>query len=279
MKAALAVALMILANPIDTWIQFSRQQLDKAGLEKVVTKEGAVYWKGGGKRKSETLVLLHGVNDQAGTWFTVVPALARDYRLIIPDLAGHGESEPKSGPITYANLLEQLDAILKRERARNVTLVGNSMGGWIAMLYAFDHPGKVRRLVLEDASGMAWPLSGVPLYPKDREDAAAMMRAVNGPDDKTSDELLDAFLARKDQPLSRFTLPDVLTHLVDARLPELKMPVTLIWGRNDGLLPLAYAEALNKRIPGSKLRVIEGAAHIPHRQQPEQFVKCLKGIC
>ncbi|MBK5258079.1 MAG: alpha/beta hydrolase [Thermoanaerobaculia bacterium] len=279
MKTAVAVGLMILASPIDTWIQFSRQQLDRAGLEKVVTSDGAVYWRGGGKKKSETLVLLHGVNDQAGTWFAVVPALARDYRLIIPDLAGHGESEPKSGPITYANMLEQLDAILKSERSRNATLVGNSMGGWIAMLYAFDHPGKVRRLVLEDASGMAWPLSGVPFYPKNREEAAAMMRALNGPDDKTSDEVLDAFLARKDQPLSRFTLPDVLTHLVDARLSELKMPVTLIWGRDDGILPLAYAEALSKRIAGSKLRVIDGAAHIPHRQQPEKFVRCVKGIC
>ncbi len=269
---------MEIKSPAD-YVRMTRGVLAAAGFVRKSVGD-TVYWESAGRdSQASPVVFVHGVNDQAGTWFTVVPALARDYRLIIPDLAGHGESEPKIGPITYANLLEQLDAILKRERVRNVTLVGNSMGGWIAMLYAFDHPGKVRRLVLEDASGMAWPLSGVPLYPKNREEAAAMMRAVNGPDDKTSDDVLDAFLARKDQPLSRFTLPDVLTHLVDGRLAELKMPVTLIWGRNDGLLPLAYAETLSKRISGSKLRVIEGAAHIPHRQQPEQFVKCLKGIC
>lgn len=280
MNVLLAVTLMVFgtqADPIETYTQLSRKALDRAGLTKVADENGSVYWTGGAQ-DAPALVLLHGVNDQAGTWAGVAPSLAKDYRLIVPDLAGHGESEPKDGVITYALVLERLHSILEKEAKGKVILAGNSMGGWIATLYALDHPDKVARLVLEDSSGMAWPIT-VPLFPKDREEAKAMMRAVNGPEDKTSDAVLDAFLARKDLPMSRFMMPDIVQHLLDTRLPKLAVPVTLIWGRDDGVLPLAYAEALQKAIAGSELRIIDGAAHIPHRQQPEKFVRCLKATC
>lgn len=255
-----------------------RQALARAGFARK-TLGTSVYWTGGNSRRPP-LVLLHGINDHAGTWAAAAPLLARDYRVIIPDLAGHGESEPKSGPITYAAMLDGVAALIDHEApAGKVTLAGNSMGGWLSMLYAFDHPERVERLVLEDASGMMWILGDVPLIPKTREEAARVMRAVHGPDADTSDAVLDELLSRKDTQMSRVTMADVLAHLVDRRLPELKMPVTLIWGRHDGLLPIAYAEALQKKIEGSTLSVIEDAAHIPHRQQPEKFVQCLKGAC
>lgn len=265
-------------DPLDAYVAWSRGELKAAGLERKTTGDGSVYWTGGADG-GKTLVLLHGVNDQAGTWAAVVPALKSDYRLIIPDLAGHGESEPKSGPITFALTLERLHAVLECEVVGKATLAGNSMGGWIAMLYALEHPEKVERLVLEDASGLAWDMTGVPLVPKNREEAAAMMRAVHGPGTKTPDDLLDAFLSRKNAPLSRFALPDIVQHLVDARLQNLTVPVSIIWGRDDGILSLAYASSLHERIPGSTLSIIDGAAHIPHRQQPEKFVQCLKATC
>lgn len=265
-------------DPIDAYVAWSRGQLQGAGLTRKVTDDGSVYWSGGASG-GKTLVLLHGVNDQAGTWAAVVPALKSDYRLIIPDLAGHGESEPKSGAITFAMTLQRLHAILDREAAGKVTLAGNSMGGWVAMLYALDHPERVERLVLEDASGMAWDMTGVPLVPKTREETAAMMRAVHGPDMKAPDDVLDAFLNRKNAPLTRFAVPDIVEHLVDARLKNLKVPVSLVWGRDDGILSLSYAKALHQRIGGSTLSVIDGAAHIPHRQQPGKFVQCLKATC
>jgi pimeloyl-ACP methyl ester carboxylesterase len=176
-------------------------------------------------------------------------------------------------------MLQRLQTIVDREATGKVTLVGNSMGGWIAMLYVLDHPEKVDRLLLEDASGLAWDMTGVPLRPTSREEAAKMMRAVHGPETKTPDDVLDALLARKDPPLSRLALPDVVQHLVDARVKDLKVPVSIVWGRDDGILSLAYAKALHERIAGSTLSIIDGAAHIPHRQQPEKFVQCLKATC
>jgi pimeloyl-ACP methyl ester carboxylesterase len=265
-------------DPLDAYVASSREALKTAGLTRKATDGGSVYWTGGAA-KGKTLVLLHGVNDQAGTWAAVVPGLKNDYRLIVPDLAGHGESEPKTGALTFDMTLRALNEILDREDAQKVTIAGNSMGGWVAMLYALDRPARVERLVLEDSSGMAWNMTGVPLTPKNREEAAAMMRAVHGPDAPTADALLDAFLSRKNPPLSRFGLPDIVMHLVDARLKDLKVPVSLVWGRDDGILSLDYAKTLHQRIPGSTLSIIDGAAHIPHRQQPGKFVKCLKATC
>jgi pimeloyl-ACP methyl ester carboxylesterase len=272
--SVLAMALTLNApdkNPIEEFVASSRKALRRAGLTRKTTTDGSVYWTGG--RGEKTLVLLHGANDQAGTWYLVAPALMKKYRLIVPDLAGHGESDPKTGPIHLPVVVERLQTILDKEAPGKMTLVGNSMGGWVSMLYALAHPDRVDSLVLEDASGMMWDLTGIPLFPKTRDEARAAMKLVNGPGDKSPDAVLDALINRKDAPMSRIT--GVFESLVDPRLSQLTLPVTLIWGRHDGLLPIAYAETLKGRIAGAKLEIIEDAAHIPHRQQPAKFVSCL----
>ena len=239
-----------------------RRKLRSAGMQRK-TLDGIVYWTGGSG--TQTLVLVHGVNDHAGTWYLVVPKLIGAYKLIIPDLAGHGESEPRSGALSLDLIVDKLDAVLTAERAGVVTLVGNSMGGWVSMLYAVRHPERVARLVLEDASGMAWQLPNIPLVPKTREDAIAAIKAVQGPNARTPKIAIDALLQMKNPPMARMIATGgFIEHLVDAHLPSLHMPTTIIWGKDDGLLPVAYAETLQKRIAGSKLPVIDGAAHVPH---------------
>lgn len=279
MSTSLTLLLLLMSDasltraPIDA----SRQALEAAGLARR-SKSGIVYWTGEPSERP-VLVLLHGANEHAGTWAEASALLAADYRLLIPDLAGHGESEPDRGPITYAMMIRQIAALIDHESPEGkVTIAGNSMGGWLAMLYAFDHPGRVERLVLENASGLAWVLA-VPLLPKTRDEAARVMRAVHGPAADTSDAVVDALIARRNTPMSRIAVTDAMAHLVDRRLPELTMPVSLIWGRHDGLLPVAYAESLHQKIKGSTLSIIEDAAHIPHRQQPRKFVQCLKATC
>ncbi len=218
-----------------------------------------------------TLVLVHGANDQAGTWFTVAPALARSYRVIIPDLPGHGDSEPRSGPIPISLIVSQLEAILADERG--LTLVGNSLGGWVVLLYALRNPERVSRLFLEASGGLSRPLSS-PLVAHDREEAMVVLRAVHGPAFQPQEWVIDALLQRAtDSPMLRLT--EVQEHAIEGRLGEIEIPATLIWGADDGVLPLSYAEALQQAIPGSELKVIEGAAHIPHMQQPERFLACL----
>jgi pimeloyl-ACP methyl ester carboxylesterase len=217
------------------------------------------------------LVLVHGANDQAGTWFTVAPALARSYRVIIPDLPGHGESAPRSGPIPISLILEQLEATLADERG--LTLAGNSLGGWLVLLYTLRNPDRVSRLFLEASGGLNRPLSS-PLVARDREEAMVVLRAVHGPDVQPREWVIDALLERAgDSPMLRLT--EVQEHLIEHRLGEIAVPTTLVWGADDGVLPLSYGEALHQLIRGSSLHVLEGAAHIPHMQQPERFLACL----
>ncbi|MGZ7039276.1 MAG: alpha/beta fold hydrolase [Thermoanaerobaculia bacterium] len=247
-----------------------RASLNAAGL---VRKEldGSVYWTGGSG--DETLVLLHGTNDQAGTWARVVPMLTSRYRLVLPDLAGHGESEPKSGPIAFPVVIDQLQRIVEHEHLDRFTLGGNSFGGWIAILYTLAHPERVNRLVLEGGGGLARPL-GVPLVARDRDTALTILRAVWGPDYVPQEWVIDTLLARSsDSPMLR--LAGAMENFIDGRVGQIEAPATLVWGKDDGVVPLSYAEALQNAMRGSTLRVIDGAAHIPHLQQPERFVECL----
>lgn len=270
-------------------IQQSRSALASAGMERREVA-GCVYWVGGAaatgkdgggiagatQRQRPTIIFLHGVNDQAGTFAAIVPTLVKSYRVIIPDLPGHGESEPREGPIAMSVILERVNTIIEHEDARCFILVGNSFGGWLAILYALAHPDRVEHLVLEDGGGLARP-PVVPLVATDRETAMLILRAVHGPNYVPADWAIDALFARaKDSPLLRLT--GIFDYFIDARLGEVKVPTTILWGEFDGVVPLSYVETLQDGIRNAKLKVIKGAGHIPHAQQPERFLTCLTEI-
>ena len=274
-----ATTAYVRRHPLEAFVKMTRRGLVRAGMaRRTIDVDGnrVVYFTGGSGDR--TIVLVHGVNDQAGTWVSVIPALMKDSRVIAIDLPGHGESAPATGPLPMLLLVKALQTVIDRESAEKpVVLAGNSMGGWVSMLYAADHPSRVSGLVLEDASGMSWDMSHVPLFPKNREEARALLRLVHGPDTPIADYLVDAMLndAAK-MPQARVLQAGVIFAVVDSRLHEITMPVTLIWGANDGLLPIAYAEALRKHLPGSTLHIIDKAAHIPHRQAPAEFTRLLR---
>ncbi len=233
--------------------------------------DGSVYWTGG--TGEETLVLLHGINDQAGTWAPVIAALAQRYRLIVPDLPGHGESEPRNGSIAISNVVVHVASILDHEDARDFILAGNSFGAWMAILYTLAHRDRVKRLFLESGGGLAIPLA-VPLIAQDRDTAVMILQAIYGRNYVPQDWAIDGLLARAaDAPILRLT--ELREHLVDNKLVAIDVPTTLIWGEQDGVLPLTYARTLQGKIAGAKLEIIEGAAHIPHLQQPQRFLACL----
>jgi len=276
-------------DPIAALMELARAALLTAGLAKCEAA-GSVYFHGGagakgcvtetvsGKHQPEVIVLVHGVNDHAGTWAAIAGPLAKKYRVIIPDLAGHGESEPKSGPISLPLLVEKLHAILEAQEVEKVTLVGNSMGAWVSMLYTLEHPERVERLVLESGGGLAIA-PGVPLIATNREDAVKVLRAVHGPGVEFKEWQIDRLLAlSKESQLLRVLASNVFPHFLDQRLSEIKAPTLLIRGANDGVVTRAYVDALKKGIAGSKLKVIENAAHISHAQQPERFLECLQAI-
>jgi len=259
------------------YVRMSRAALAAAGFARMESA-GTVWWASDvipsyARDDKQTLVLLHGVNDQAGTWFTVAPVLAQRFRVILPDLPGHGESEPHEGELPISMIVDRIASILPNEP---FTLLGNSLGGWIAMLYTLRHPERVRALILETTGGIDRPFA-VPLIATNREEAEVILRAVHGLAYNAPEWVIDGLLDRaKDSPMLRVT--ETAEHFMDARLAELRVPVHLIWGADDGVLPISYAHELQRGIEGAQLRVLEGAAHIPHLQQPQRFLECLSSI-
>ena len=247
--------------------------LTLAGLTRK-SLDGTVYWTGGeGER---TLCLIHGVNDHAGTWSLVAPALMKSCRLIIPDLPGHGESEPKTGALDMQHLVDRLAAVLDAEDVAHATLVGNSMGAWISILYTLAHPSRVAELFLESGGGLALPL-GVSLVAANRGEAVPILQAVHGPNAQLPDWAIDALITRSsDSPMLRPVAGGMMAYFIDDRLTDLRVPATVVWGANDGVVTRAYIDRLHAGIAGAKLCVIDDAAHIPHAQQPERFIACLQ---
>ncbi|HEU4521814.1 MAG TPA: alpha/beta hydrolase [Thermoanaerobaculia bacterium] len=262
-------------DPAAAFAQALRSALPAAGLERRAL-DGTIYFTSADDSGPRTpMVLVHGANDHAGTWAPVVPRLLDRYRLIIPDLAGHGESAPTEGPIYLSAIVDGLAAVIDRETSGPVILVGNSMGAWVAMLYALANRQRVSRLVLESGGGLARPL-GVPLIATTPEEAIRILRAVHGPDAVLPDWAPEALMRRaQSSPLLRVMQSGAFEHLVDDRLGDLRVPTTVIWGEHDGVVPRDYVNALRDGIAGARLEVIAGAAHIPHLQQPERFVACL----
>ena len=126
---------------------------------------------------------------------------------------------------------------------------------------------------LEDSGGLSRPLA-VPLVAHTREEAIPILRAVHGPNHQPQDWVIDALIQRAHgSPMLRLT--ELAEHDIEARLGEIHTPTTLIWGADDGVLPLSYAHALQQAIPHATLQIIVGAAHIPHLQQPERFLQGL----
>lgn len=255
------------------FVRASRAALLAAGFARH-ERDGLVWLEHAGPASGAPLVLIHGANDHAGTWFAVAPALARSHRVIIPDLPGHGESEPRTGPIPISLVIGSLEKLLKDEHS--LTVVGNSFGGWMALLFTLRNRRKVSGLILESSGGLSRPLA-VPLTADNPDDAMTILRAVHGPAYEPPQWVIDALIERaKDSPMLRLT--ESAEHDVEARLGEIDVPATVLAGEHDGIVTRDYSEDLRARIPKATLKIVEGAAHIPHLQQPARFLECLTSI-
>src|ERR1035437_3832051 len=175
--ALIVLFVLFFLRPIAVMVWFRRNALRRAGLRKTrlaTTVGEQVVWHGG---SGPLLVLLHGAGDQAGTWHKIAPELKRHFQLVIPDLAGHGESDPVVGALLTA-LEEVRDT--KPWRDAPMVLAGNSLGAWMAMLYAQKYPHRVTRVILIDG-GPIENVSEIGIMPKNREEARRTFDAVLDP--------------------------------------------------------------------------------------------------
>jgi pimeloyl-ACP methyl ester carboxylesterase len=229
-----------------------------------------------------TVILLHGLGGSAEAWTFNIGPLAEKYHVYVPDQIGFGKSDK---PLvnyrvrTYVDFLDQFCKQLKIERA---SLIGNSMGGWIAAAFTAAFPDRVDKLVLEDAAGYTPPkdldmrtLFG--LNPTTREGMKVLVSKVFYNKAFLTDAAIDQAIAARLAAGDGYTIKSITESIIrgedflDDTVKTIKRPTLIVWGRQDGLTPLADGERFKKDIAGSKFVVIEECGHVPNLEKPGEF--------
>ncbi len=252
------------------------------------------------------LLLIHGIGDNSRTWDEVMPTLARNHLVIAPDLLGHGCSDKPRADYSvaaYANGMRDLLSTLDIDR---VTLVGHSLGGGVAMQFAYQFPERTERMVLISSGGAGRDVSPV-LRAAALPGAHVAMAGLRLPGARRAIRMAVAVLERLDPglgvdavDLNRVieALPDhtarsafirTLRSVVDWRGQVVTMldrsylvrgmPTLLMWGARDSVLPVEHAHKAHAAMPGSRLEIFDDAGHFPFRTDPARFVGLLEDFC
>jgi pimeloyl-ACP methyl ester carboxylesterase len=242
------------------------------------------------------LVLLHGGIECGGAyWAPVVPELARRFRVLVPDMPGLGESAPFD-KLTADRFAKWFSSFLQIVDAARPIVVSHSLAGYLAQRYAIERGRDLERLVVYGAPGMGkyrMPLRLVYVAtrldlrptPKNDERFSRFALLDYEPTRARDVDWYDAFsaysLERMVRPAVKRTMHTLIRsctkRIPDAELSQITIPVDLLWGEGDRMVPLALASGASTRL-GWPLHVIPNAAHVPHIEQPDEFVDTLFSI-
>jgi len=269
-------------KPLATLAWIGRRRLLSSGFEKHVRPSAVgpqVVFAGGG---GAPVVLVHGAGDQAGGWSKVAPRLAKSFAVVAVDLAGHGDSAPGQGPLSFATLLAGFDGAMGAALQGKVTIVGNSLGAWIATVWAKQHPDRVSHLVLVNGGPLLGDRPDLTLQPKTRAEADRTLAALRDPSAPLIPDFVvdDVIREAATGPIARIaaeakTLP---AYLLDGKLAGFDVPVDLLWGASDKMLSVDYARRLAGQLPAARLTTIERCGHAPAVECPDRFTEALLRI-
>ena len=259
----------------------------QSAQEKFTTVFGAkIRYTDAGDPAKPTVILLHGLGGSGDTsWMFTAPALAASYHVVTPDQVGFGKSDKPFLNYHVATYVDFLDKFMSELKIEKATLIGNSMGGWVSVLFAAKHPSKVEKLVLVDSAGYA-PPKGFDysqlqrLNPSTREGVRAMVKKLfyNSALFST-DAAIDQFMAARVAANDGYTIQTLLKNIesgddyFDAQVKSIKQPTLIIWGKQDGLAPLSDGERLNRDIAGSEFVIFDQAGHLPQAEKAADFNK------
>jgi pimeloyl-ACP methyl ester carboxylesterase len=255
--------------------------------------------------KGPAVLLIHGIGDSSDTWAELVPELARRHTVIAPDLLGHGLSDKPRGDYSvpaYANGMRDLLEVLDVDR---VTLVGHSLGGGIAMQFAYQFPDRTERLALVSTGGLgrdvtpALRLASLPgahlalaalRLPTVRTQTAIAIRLLQllgtglGVDAPDLLRLVDALPDAASRNAFIRTLRAVVdwrgqvVSMLDRCYLTAGMPTLLVWGSRDQVLPALHAKVAHAAMPGSRLEIFEESGHFPFHTDPKRFLTVLENF-
>jgi pimeloyl-ACP methyl ester carboxylesterase len=252
--------------------------------------------------QGDAILLVHGMAGSSRTWREVLPSLAEHHRVVAPDLVGHGRSEKPAGDYSlgaFANLLRDLLDTLGIEHA---TVVGQSLGGGIAMQFAYQFPERVDRLVLVSSGGLGREVSWMlrllaapgaelalpliaPWFVRDPGTATSRWLRDRGVRVARLAEMWDAYSSLTDAE-TRAAFLRTLRAVVDPGGQTIdasdrlhlaaSTPTLIIWGDADAIIPVQHATDAHAALPGSRLEIFEGVGHFPQAEDPARFLAVLE---
>jgi len=267
-------------------------------LQHVTIHGHSVGYRRAGSSNAQTILLIHGLAGSSKTWDAVIDELAVDYDVIAPDLLGHGESAKPLGDYSLGAFASGLRDFLAVLDVRSVTVVGHSFGGGVAMQLAYQHPHLTDRLVLVGSGGLGREVSpllrllalpgaeylmpiGIPKPVVERATDVGRFLGRRNIRSERLGELWRAYSslagAENRQAFVR-TMRGVIEaggQKVDAsdRLYlAARVPMMIVWGDTDGVIPVSHAHRAHRAIENSRLEILEGVGHFPHVEAPEMFV-------
>ncbi len=251
----------------------------------------------------ETLLLIHGMAGSSDSWRSVLPQLSKRYRVIAPDLLGHGQSDkPRISDYSLGAFAVWLRDLLDELGVSQATLVGHSLGGGVAMQFVYQHPDYVKRLVLISSGGLG-PDVGLILRllsapgaelvlpivaPKFVLTAGNKVRSwlsAAGIQSPRGAEIWSAYSSLSD-PATRQSFLRTLRSVVDYRgqavsavsklgLRE-QLPIMAIWGERDDIIPVDHAHAAHEVRPDVRLEVLPNVGHFAQVEAPNDVVELIE---
>lgn len=228
----------------------------------------------------DPIVLVHGFGGDLNAWMFNQPALAADRAVWALDLPGHGGSSKDVGSGDLSVLTDAVLAVIAETGAAHVHLVGHSLGGAVAMQVALDHPGRIASLTLIAPAGLGAEINGAYIAgfvaAQRRKDMKPLAEQLFADSDLVSRQMVEDLLRMKRIDGVEAALGAIAAAQFDggrqrldlaARASDLDVPVQLIWGADDRIIPSAHAQNL----PGAKVTVLQGAGHMPMMEQAAEI--------
>jgi pimeloyl-ACP methyl ester carboxylesterase len=251
------------------------------------------------------ILLIHGIGDNSTTWHGIQAKLAQRFTVIAPDLLGHGRSDKPRADYSvaaYANGMRDLLSVLDIER---VTIVGHSLGGGVAMQFAYQFPHLVERLILVSVGGVTKDVNVVlrmASLPIGSEAMALLRLPLVLPAVQVLGQLVGKAIGTKGlgndlsnvfrilddlpEPTASAAFSRTLRAVVDWRGQIVTMldrcyltkaiPVQIIWGTRDVVVPVSHAQMAHAAMPGSRLEIFEGSGHFPFHEDPARFIEVVE---
>ncbi len=277
-------------------------ETDVAEVATVPWYSGRLAYERRGPVGAPAVLLVHGMAGSRETWLAAQEILAESFDVIAVDLPGHGKSSLPNGDYSLGSLAAALRDLLDRLQIERATIVGHSLGGGISLQFTYQFPERCERLVLVGSGGLGrevsaflrvlslpgapFALSGL-LVLRRNEHAQSIGRLLHPVASRIFADLplmLKHFAALQEPALRRSFIATIRAVIdpggqrvtaVDRLHLAGRLPVLVVWGRRDQMIPASHALAVAQSIPHARIEVFEDAGHYPHEHDPARFASSL----